>query len=108
MRWILDSPSEVGSSRVLVMSGFSSTLYLSHNSYTLKCSTYLRKKKTLELEKKKVTAVGSASYYFGVLPFVLILSLRKLWGFLHLWFPRGKTLCSLSLVFNCCACCSLS
>ena len=27
---------------------------------------------------------------------VLILSLRKLWGFLHLWFPRGKTLCQMN------------
>ena len=29
----------------------------------------------------------------GVLLLVLILSLRKLRGFLHLWFPQGKTLC---------------
>ena len=64
--------------------------------------------KTLGLDKKKITAVGSASYCFGVLHLVLILSLRKLRGFLHLWFPRSKTLCSLSLVFDCCTCYSLS
>ena len=29
-------------------------------------------------------------------------------GFSPLLFPRGKKLCSLSLVFNCCACYSLS
>ena len=29
-------------------------------------------------------------------------------GFSPLWFPRGKTLCSLSLVFDWCACYSLS
>ena len=58
--------------------------------------------------KKEVTTVGRSSYYFGVLLLVLILSLRKLWGFLHLWFPQGKTLFSLSLVFDCCTCCYLS
>ena len=58
--------------------------------------------------KKEATAVRRSSYSFGVLLLVLILSLRKLRGFLHLWFPQGKTLCSLSLVFDCCACYSLS
>ena len=29
-------------------------------------------------------------------------------GFSPLSYPRGKTLCSLSLVFDCCACYSLS
>ena len=29
-------------------------------------------------------------------------------GFSHLWFPRGKSLCLLSLMFDCCACYSLS
>ena len=42
------------------------------------------------LVKKKIIAIRSASYYFGVLHLVLILSLRKLWGFLHLWFPQSK------------------
>ena len=28
-------------------------------------------------------------------------------GFFPLWFPRGNFLCSLSLVFYCCACYSL-
>ena len=42
------------------------------------------------LEKKKVIVVRSASYYFGVLPFVLILSLRKLQGFFLYGFPKEK------------------
>ena len=54
------------------------------------------------LDNKKVTVVGRSLTIFGFYILVLILSLRKLQGFLHLWFPRGKTLCSLSLVFNCC------
>ena len=29
-------------------------------------------------------------------------------GFSPLWFPQGKSLCLLSLVFDCCACYSLS
>ena len=29
-------------------------------------------------------------------------------GISPLWFPRGKSLCLLSLVFDCCACYSLS
>ena len=42
------------------------------------------------LDKKKVTTVGRASYCFLVLPFVLILSLRKLWGFLLYGFSKEK------------------
>ena len=37
--------------------------------------------------KKEATTVRRSSYCFGVLLLVLILSLRKLQGFLHLWFP---------------------
>ena len=58
--------------------------------------------------KKEVTAVDRSSYCFGIFYLVLILSLRKLWGFLHLCFSQGKTLCSFFLVFYCCACYSLS
>ena len=45
---------------------------------------------TLVQGRKKVTTVKRSSYYFGVLLLVLILSLRKLRGFLHLWFPKEK------------------
>ena len=40
--------------------------------------------------KKEATAVRRSSYYFGVLLLVLILSLRKLQSFLHLWIPQRK------------------
>ena len=54
---------------------------------------------TLGLDKKKTTAVGSASYCFGDFTIlVLILSLSKLQGFLLYGFPKENTLCLLSLV----------
>ena len=71
-------------------------------------STYLRKEKTLGLDKKKITAVGISLTVLGFSILVLILSLRKLRGFLLYGFLEEKTLCSLSLVFDCCACYSLS
>ena len=40
------------------------SLFNTH-SLTLSCSAYLRKKKTLGLGRKKVTAFGRSSYYFG-------------------------------------------
>ena len=43
------------------------------------------------------------TYYFGANSIY-----EEVAGFSPLWFPRGKTLCSLSLVFDCCACYSLS
>ena len=58
---------------------------------------------TLGLDKKKTTVVGSASYYFGVDSIS-----EEVAGFYPLWFPRSKTLCSLSLVFDCCTYYSLS
>ena len=63
------------------------TLYLSHNSYTLKCSAYLGKEKTLGLDKKKVTAIGRSLtilgfYYFGVDSIS-----KEVAGFSPLWFP---------------------
>ena len=33
---------------------------------------------------------------------------KEVAGFSPLWFPRGKYLCLLSLVFDCCACYPLS
>ena len=55
---------------------------------------------TLGLDKKKTTTVGSASYCFGAFTvLVLILSLRKLRGFILYGFPEENYLCLLSLVF---------
>ena len=77
-------------------------------SLTFICSAYLRKKKTLGLGRKRLLMSRDHLTVLGLFYLVLILSLTKLWGFLHLWFPLGKTLCSLSLVFGLCACYSLS
>ena len=50
------------------------------------------------------TSCGDHIFYFRVLllPLVLILSLRKLWGFLIYGFPEENYLCLLSLVFCLC------
>ena len=42
---------------------------------------------------KKYTAVGEISYYFGADSIS-----KEVAGFYPLWFPRGKNLCSLSLM----------
>ena len=52
------------------------------------------------MRERETTVVGRSSYYFLVLPLVLILSLRKLRGFLLYGFPEENSLCLLSLVFN--------
>ena len=49
-------------------------------------------------DKRETTNVGRSSLCFWVLLFVLILSLRKLRGFLLYGFPKEKSLCILSLV----------
>ena len=50
--------------------------------------------------KKETIVVGRSSLCFWVLLLllVLILSMRKLWGFLLYGFPEEKSLCLLSLV----------
>ena len=71
-----------------------------------------KEENTLGLDKKKTTAVGSASYCFGAFTIlVLILSLRKLRGFLLYGFPEENSLSLVScdvLMFYCCACYSLN
>ena len=67
---------------------------------------------TLGLDKKKTTAIGSASCYFLVLPFHADSIFEEFVGFSPLWFPGGKLFVSLVscdvLMFYCCACYSLS
>ena len=46
-------------------------------------------------QKKKTTAVGSASYCFGVLPFCADSISEEVMGFSPLWFPQGKIFVSL-------------
>ena len=56
------------------------------------------REKTLGSERE-TTALGISSLCFWVLLLVLILSLKKLWGFLVYGFPEENDLCLLSLVF---------
>ena len=74
------------------------SIYHTHHSLT-QVERISEEGNTLELDKKKTTAVGSTSYCFGVLHIVVILSLRKLWGFLFYGFPKDNSLCLFSLVF---------
>ena len=57
---------------------------------------------SLSVRERETAAVGRSSYYFSVLPFVLILSLMKLRGFLLYGFPKESSLCLLSLVLCLC------
>ena len=50
-------------------------------------------------DKRETAAVGRSSLCFRVLLLVLILSMRKLQGFLLYGFPEENYLCLLSLVF---------
>ena len=56
----------------------------------------------LLVRERETVAVGRSSYYFMVLPLVLILSLRKLHGFLLYGFLEENYLCLLSLVLCLC------
>ena len=100
-------PQQVIVKSRIIINRESASLFITH-SLTLGCSAQLRKKKTLRLGRKRLLMLEDHLTIFGLLYLVLILSLRKLRGFLHLWFPQGKKMCSLSLVFDCCACYSLS
>ena len=64
------------------------------------------------VREREIAAVGSASYYFGVLPFCADSISEEVVGFSPLWFPQGKFFVSLVscfvLMFYCCACYSLS
>ena len=52
--------------------------------------------------------VERSSYYFWGFAFGDDSISEEVVRFSPLWFPRGKTLCSLSLMFDYCACYSLS
>ena len=57
---------------------------------------------SLSVRERETTVVRRSSYCFPVLPLVLILSLRKLQGFLLYGFPEENFLCLLSLVLCLC------
>ena len=50
------------------------------------------------MRERETAAVERSSYCFMVLPLVMILSLRKLRGFLLYGFPKENSWCLLSLV----------
>ena len=62
----------------------------------------------VEAREKEATAVEISSYYFWGFAIGANSISEEVVGFSPLWFPRGKYLCSLSYVFDCCACYSLS
>ena len=74
------------------------SIYHTH-THSLGCMSEREKLSGLERE---TTIVGRSSLCFRVLLLVLILYLRKLWGFLLDGFPKENSLCLLSLVFCLC------
>ena len=56
----------------------------------------------LSVRERETATIEISSYYFPVLPLVLILSLSKLWGFLLYGFSEENSLCLLSLVLCLC------
>ena len=52
--------------------------------------------------------LGNHLIVFGAFLFGADSISKEVVGFSPLWFPQGKYLCSLSYVFDCCACYSLS
>ena len=50
-------------------------------------------------DKRETTAVGRSSYYFWGFAFGANSISEEVSGFSPLWFPRGKSLCLLCLVF---------
>ena len=57
--------------------------------------------------EKEAIIVGISSYCFWGISIGADSISEEVVGFYSLWFPRGKYLCSLYLVFYCCACYSL-
>ena len=59
-------------------------------------------------ETRETTVVERSSHCFWGFTFGADSISEEAAGFSPLWFPRGKSLCPLSLVFDCYACYSLS
>ena len=58
--------------------------------------------------ERETTTIERSSYCFWGFDFGADSISEEVTGFSPLWFPRGKYLCLFSLVFDCCACYSLS
>ena len=76
------------------------SIYLTCNTHTHSLGRMSERGKALSVRERESGAIRRLSYCFPVLPLVLILSLRKLQGFLLYGFPEENSLCLLSLVFN--------
>ena len=59
----------------------------------------MREEKLSQCERERLLLSRDHLTVLGFYLFVLILSLRKLWGFLLYSFPEENSLCLLSLVF---------
>ena len=59
----------------------------------------MSEREVAEIRERETTAVGRLYLCLQVLLLVLILSMRKLWGFLLYGFLEENSLCLLSLVF---------
>ena len=60
------------------------------------------REEALSVSEREIVAAGRSALCFQVLPLVLILSPRKLRGFLLDSFPKENSLCLLSLVLCLC------
>ena len=68
----------------------------------------MREEKLSQYERERLLMSGVHLTVLGFYCFGVDSIFEEVVGFSSLWFPRGKTLCSLSLVFDYCACYSLS
>ena len=68
------------------------------NKHTHSLGRMSERGEALSVRQRETVAIGSASYYFGVLPFCANSISEEIAGFSPLCFPRGKYLCLLSLV----------
>ena len=83
--------------RIQIESG-SLSIYHSY-THTHSLGRMSERGEALSVCEREIATAGRSSYCFSVLPLVLILSLRKLQGFLLYGFPKENSLCLLSIVF---------
>ena len=82
------------------------SIYHTFTHAQLQCIT--KREEFFGTRERETIAIERSSYYFWGFSFGADSISEEVAGFSPLWFPQGKTLCSLSLVFDCCACYSIS
>ena len=92
MEWTSSEWKNINKSEALLIS--------TQHTHTHSLRRMSERGESLSSERERTT-VGDHLFYLWVLllPLVLILSLRKLWGFLLYGFPEEYYLCLLSLLF---------